>query len=70
MFLDSESKLGHMLLSNQFRINGHKVFRLGRIRFGGGLILYINENIPCKQLQEHVHFPNFEVIAIEFYQKN
>ena len=41
-----------------------------RNRFGGGLILFINENIPCKPLQEHVHLPNFEVIAIEFYENN
>ena len=41
-----------------------------RNRFGGGLILFINENIPCKPLQEHVHLPNFEVIATEFYENN
>ena len=34
------------------------------------LILYINEVIPCQLLQEHVHLPNFEAIAIEFYQIN
>ena len=32
--------------------------------------MYINENILCKPLQEHIHFPHFEVIAIEFYQNN
>ena len=70
VFLVSESKLDHTFPSNQFRINGYKIFRLDRNRFGGGLILYINENIPCKQLQEHIHLPKFEVIAIEFYQNN
>ena len=30
----------------------------------------INENITCKPLQEHIHLPDFEVIAIEFYQNN
>ena len=47
VFLVSESKLDHTFPSNQFRINGYKIFRLDRNRFGGGLILYINENIPC-----------------------
>ena len=70
VFLVSESKLDHAFPSNQFRINGYKVLRLDRNRFGGGLILYINENIPCKLLQEHIHPPSFEVIAIEFYQNN
>ena len=32
--------------------------------------MYINENILCKPLQEHIHLPQFEVIAIEFYQNN
>ena len=32
--------------------------------------MYINENIPWKLLQEHIHLPNFDVIAIEFYQSN
>ena len=66
VFLVFESKLDHTFPSNQVRINGYKIFRLDRNRFGGGLILYINENIPCKPLQEHIHLPNFEVIAIEF----
>ena len=68
MFLVSESKLDYMFPSNQFRIDGYKIFRLDNNRFGGGLIFYINENIPCKPLQEYVHLPNFEVIAIEFNQ--
>ena len=70
MFLVSESKLDHTFPSNQFRINGYKTFRLDRNRFRGRLILYINENIPCKLLQEHIYLPNFEVIATEFYQNN
>ena len=32
--------------------------------------MFINENIPCKPLQEHIHFPKFEIVAIEFYQNN
>ena len=70
VFLASESKLYHIFPSNQFRINGYKMFRLDRNRFGGGLIFYTNENIPCKPLQEHIHLPKFEVIVIEFYQNN
>ena len=70
VFLVSESKLDHTFPSNQFRINGYKIFRFDRNRFGGGLILHINENIPCKTLQEHIHLPKSEVIAIEFYQNN
>ena len=70
VFLVSESKLDHTFPSNQFRINGYKIFKLDRNRFEGGLIPYVNENIPYKPLQEYIHLPNFEVIAIEFYLNN
>ena len=70
VFLVSETKLDHTFPSNQFRINGYKSFRLDRNRFVGGLILYINESIPCKPLQEYVDLPNFEVTLIELYKNN
>ena len=70
VFLVSESKLDHAFPSNQFRIDDYKIFRLDRNRFKSGLILYINEDIICKLLQEHEHLPYFEVIAVEFYQNN
>ena len=70
VLLVSESKLDHTFPSNQFRINGYIIFRLDRNLFGGGLILYINENSPCKPLQEHIHLPNFEIFGTEFYQNN
>ena len=47
VFLVSEPKLDHTFPSNQFRINGYKIFRLDCNRFGGGLILYIHDDIPC-----------------------
>ena len=62
--------LSFWIKTKQFRINGYKIFRLDRNRFGSGLIQCVNENIPCKPLQEHIHLPNFEVTAIEFYQNN
>ena len=70
VFLVSESKLDHKFPSNQFRINGHRIFRLDGNRFKGGLILYKNEDILCKKLQEHEHLPHLDVIALEFYQNN
>ena len=50
---------------NQFHIFGFKVFRRDRNLFGGGLILYINENTPCRPLNGHITFPNLKLIAIE-----
>ena len=68
LFLVSESKLDSTFPMNQFHIFGFKVFRLDHNRFGGGLILYINENIPCRPLNDHPTFPNLELIAIEIHQ--
>ena len=48
IFLISESKLDCTFPLNQFYIAGFKQFRRDRNQFGGGLMLYINKNIPCR----------------------
>ena len=68
LFLISESKLDSTFSMNQFHIFGLKVFRRDCNPFIGGLILYINENIPCGPLNDHPTFPNLELIAIEIHQ--
>ena len=68
LFLISESKLDSTFSINQFHIFGFKVFRRDRNRFGGGLILYINENISCRPLNDHPTFSDLELIAIEIHQ--
>ena len=68
IFLISESKLDCTFPLNQFHIAGFKQFRRDRNRFGGGLMLYINENIPCRPLNEHPKFPDLELIVFELHQ--
>ena len=63
-FLISESKLDSTFPMDQFHIFCFNVFRRDRNRFGAALILYINENIPCRPRT----FSNLELIAIEIYQ--
>ena len=67
-FLPSESKLDSTFPMNQFHIFGFKVFRRDRNLFGGGLILYINEDIPCRPLNDHPTFSYLKLIAIEIHQ--
>ena len=50
----------------QFKINGYKLFRRDCNRCGGGLILYLNEEMPF--LNNHPIVPNSELIFIEFHQ--
>ena len=66
--LISKSKLDSTFPVNQFHIFSFKVFRQDHNRFGGRLILYINENIPCRPLNDHPTFPNLKLIAIEIHQ--
>ena len=68
LFRISESKLDSTFLLNQFHIFSFKVFSRDRNRFGGVLVLYINENISCRPLNDHPTFPNLELIAIEIHQ--
>ena len=68
IFLISESKLDNTFPINQFSIRGYKVFRCDHNRFGSGLILYINENIPCKPLTDHPVFSDLELMAFELHQ--
>ena len=67
-FLISESKLGSTFPNAQFTITGFKIFRYDRNRFGGGLILYVNDKIPSKFLNKHSIFSEIELITVEFHQ--
>ena len=68
IFLISESKSDYTFPLNQFYIAGFKQIRRDRNRFGGDLILYINENIPCKPLNEQPEFPDPQLIVLELHQ--
>ena len=52
----TESKLDSSFPTNQFLIEGYsKPFRFDRNRNGGGVPLYIREDIPYKELKLHRH---------------
>ena len=51
----TETKIDSSFPNAQFRIDGFSApFRLDRNRFGGGVLIYVRENIPCKQLAKHI----------------
>ena len=66
VFLFSESNIDHTFLSSQFKINGYKISTLDRNRFGGGLILGLNENIQCKPLQDTYIFQVLKLLQLNF----
>ena len=50
--LFSETKLDEIFPNQQFKIHGYKMYRKDRSKHGGGVLCYVNENIPCKMLKE------------------
>ena len=68
IFLILESKLDASLPKNQFKINGYKCFRRDCNKYGGGLMFYISEGIPCKILANQTVSSNVGMMTIEFHQ--
>ena len=60
----NETKLDDSFPNAQFQINGYKCLRKDRNIFGGGLCLYINEDIPSKQIYTKL-LEGLESICIE-----
>ena len=52
-FLILEFKLDATFPNNQFKIDHYKMFRFDRNSYGGGLVLYVNEQVPCKILTNY-----------------
>ena len=50
IFLLSETKIDESFSDKQFRLHNYKLFRKDRNRYGGGIVFYVNENLPCKSL--------------------
>ena len=66
ILLISETKLDDTFPSGQFMIDGYKKpIRLDRNRFGGGILFFLRDDLPCKELPSH-NLPNdVEGIFIE-----
>ena len=62
----SETKIDETSPNQQFMINGFKLFRIYRNCHGGGVLCYINENIPSKTLNIEVTVKECELVLIEF----
>ena len=65
IFLLSESKLDSSFSDDQFSIPGYRIARKDRDRNDGELLLYINEYIPFKIIQNTNLPPTLEVLPIE-----
>ena len=61
-----ETKIDARFPNAQYRIDEFSApFRLDRNRFGGGVLIYVSEDIPCKQLTKHILPDDIEGIFFE-----
>ena len=59
-------KIDCSFLSSEFYVDGYsKPFRCDRNKNGGGVIIFIREDIPCKALNKHIFPTNMEGLFIE-----
>ena len=63
--LFSETKLDKAFPNQQFKIHGYKMYRRDRKKHGGGVLCYVNENIPCKMVSVEAVPDGCEKILIE-----
>ena len=68
--LISETKIDKSFPNQQFKIKGYKTIRRGRDSFGGGLIFYINEQLPSKVLTLESIPRDTGIILLDFTVKN
>ena len=62
----TETKLDHTFPEKQFLIPGYrKPYRQDRNRYGGGVMIYVREDIPCDILMKHSTPKNIEAIFLE-----
>ena len=65
VLLISETKINSSFPSEQFAVDNYKIFRKDRNCFGGGLMFYVSENIPCRELSPEQNDSNYEIIFLE-----
>ena len=67
----TETKLDDSFPEQQFHIEGFNIpFRLDRNRHGGGLLLYVRNNINVVFLRSYVFPDNIEAFLIEILMKS
>ena len=65
ILLLSETKIGDSFPSSQFFTEGFKMYHKDRTKTGGGLLLYVNENLPGKIINSYKFKGNSEIILFD-----
>ena len=70
IYLLSETKVEDLFPNSQFFAEGYRMFRKDRNKNGGGLILYVNDDIPGKLINSYNFKEGSEIIVFEFSISN
>ena len=70
ILLLSETKIDDSFPDSQFFTEGFKMYRKERTKTGGGLLLYVNENLPGKIIDSYKFKGNSKVILFGFSVSN
>ena len=70
ILLISETRSDNSFFDSQFFAEGFKMYHKDRTKSGGGLLLYVNENIPGKIINSYKLKENSEIILFEFCVSN
>ena len=67
----SETKLSSCFSDGEFAVDGYKLFRQDRNERGGGLIIYIHDDLPHRNLIEFSgNYEGIEYLSFEFIMKS
>lgn len=69
MIFVSFQKLVKTLPNTQFEIEGYKVLSKDSSKDGGDIMIYINENIPCGEINSNILQNEIEAICWVFFTK-
>ena len=71
IILLSETKIDESFPSSQFAIEGYtKPFRRDRDIHGGGILIYVRDDIPCKEVKSQGLPEDIECVFIEINLRN
>ena len=66
VFLPSKVEFDDSFSDSQFFAEGFKIYCKDRIKNGGGLLLYVNENLPIKIINTYKFKKKSEIILFAF----
>jgi hypothetical protein len=65
----AETKIDHSFPDSQFMIDGYRLFRHDRDDKGGGLMVYIRSDIPCRRITDY-EANSVELLVLEVLPKH